>query len=183
MDTDELSRQQRQVYDAIVNGPRASGPQHFPLVDAAGQLQGPFGLMVEFPEIGGPLQALGAALRYRTTLTGREREIAILTVARCTANSFERYAHEAAGRAAGLDETELARLHAGTFVTADAREAAVAMLTAWAVDQPTLTGIDRVTAQPLDRTSIAEVTALVGYYRTLAQLMGLFDIGAPADPN
>jgi 4-carboxymuconolactone decarboxylase len=54
------------------------------------------------------LQELGAAVRFRTRMTDRTREIAILTVATATGSEFERYAHELIGRAAGLTETELA---------------------------------------------------------------------------
>ncbi|MFB8003674.1 carboxymuconolactone decarboxylase family protein [Nocardia sp. NPDC056000] len=174
-----LTPQQRAVYQAIVHGQRSTGPQHFPLLDAQGHLQGPFGLMVEVPDIGGPLQELGAALRYHTALTAREREIAILTVARCTASDFERHAHEAVGRAIGLTDTELTALHEGTFTTPDPREQAIATLSAQLTTHPLTTPADLPATDILDRASVIEVTTLAGYYRTLSQLMGIFGIGAP----
>ncbi|MCP2320140.1 4-carboxymuconolactone decarboxylase [Nocardia amikacinitolerans] len=176
---DALTARQRAVYDAIVHGPRTTSPQHFQIADADGRLLGPFGLMVEVPETGEPLQALGAALRYRTSLTAREREIAILTVARCTASAFERYAHEAVGRAAGLTDDEIDGLRTGHFVAANDREAAVAALAACSADTSILTPDNRPENDVLARTAVIEVTVLAGYYRSLAQLMGLFSIGAP----
>ncbi|MFF2554151.1 carboxymuconolactone decarboxylase family protein [Nocardia sp. NPDC058058] len=174
-----MTPRQRAVYEAIVHGQRASGPQHFPLLDSQGRLQGPFGLMVEVPEVGDPLQELGAALRYHTALTAREREIAILTVSRCTASNFERYAHEAVGRAIGLTDPELTALREGTFTTPDPREQAIATLSEHLTLRPVATPGDLPPAGILDRASVIEITTLAGYYRTLAQLMGVFDIGAP----
>jgi hypothetical protein len=39
---DSLAPAQRALYNAIAGGLRASGPQHFPLLDADGCLRGPF---------------------------------------------------------------------------------------------------------------------------------------------
>lgn len=174
---EDLDADQRALYDAITGGARGAGVQHFELRDTAGRLHGPFGLMLHVPRVGMPLQALGAALRFETELTPREREIAILTVARITDSSFERYAHNAVGAAVGLEAAELAALEDGTFTGQDPREDAVAALAA------RLTGT--ATVHPADVASILppqivlEVTAMAGYYRLLAQMMGLFDVGAP----
>ena len=56
---------------------------------------------------GSALQDLGAAVRYRSRLTDRAREIAILVVAHHWHSAFEIYAHEAVGAAAGLSAGEL----------------------------------------------------------------------------
>lgn len=177
-----MNEEQRAVYDAITGGPRAAGPQHFALVAPDGSLNGPFGLMVQVPALGAPLQELGAAIRYRTSLSDREREIAILTVARITGSDFERYAHEAVGRAAGLTAEELERLRDGTFAGGGHREVAVARLSARLAESPAATAADRqAVAEHLDDDAVVEVAVLAGYYRTLAQMMVLFDIGVPAD--
>ena len=69
------------LYERITTGPRASGPQHFPLTRADGSLTGPFDGFLLNPRLGEALQAVGAAIRYEGALTPRAREIAILTVA------------------------------------------------------------------------------------------------------
>lgn len=177
---DQLNDAQRAVYEAIVGGPRASGPQLFELTAPDGSLHGPFGLMVQLPPLGAPLQELGAAIRYRSHLTDREREIATLTLARTTDSDFERYAHEAVGRAVGLTTEEIAGLRDGTFTGDSHREAAIARLSARLAESPAVTAEDRqALAADLDDDTVIAVTILVGYYRTLAQMMGLFDIGAP----
>ena len=176
----DLSDAQRALYDAIVGGPRGSGPQHFALTTADGALTGPFGVMVHEPALGAPLQELGSAIRYATGLTARVREIAILTVAAATGSAFERYAHERVGRAVGLTDSELAALGEGRFATDDAVEES-----AYALCRRLLDGRSRLTdeeyaelAGVLGSTTVTELVVLVGYYRTLAQLLDVFDVGA-----
>ena len=118
----ELGDAQRALREQILGGPRGSGPQHFPLVREDGSLTGPFGVMLHEPALGAPLQELGSAIRYATGLSARTREIAILAVASATGSTFEAYAHERVGRAAGLTEDELAALADGSFTSADPHE-------------------------------------------------------------
>jgi 4-carboxymuconolactone decarboxylase len=181
----DLDVDQRALYDAITTGARGSGVQHFQLTDAAGRLHGPFGLMLHVPRVGMPLQALGSALRFETELTDREREIAILTVARIADSAFERHAHAAVGAAVGLSPEELTALQAGTFIGQDAREDAVAALSARLADTAVVRPGDL--DETLPHGIVLELVAMAGYYRLLAQMMGLFDIGAPvpahADPD
>lgn len=177
---DQLDADQRAVYDAIAGGDRAKGVQHFPLTAPDGSLHGPFGIMLHAPGIGAALQELGSTIRYRTGLSTRVREIAILQVATAYDSDFERYAHEAVGRAAGLSEDELAALRAGTFTSTDPVEQASAdlcssLLGRHRVDESSYAALSAV----LGVESMIELTTLVGYYVTLAQLLELFAVGAP----
>lgn len=177
---ERLEPDQREVYEAIAGGPRATGKQHFELRQADGSLNGPFGPMVQAPSVGLQLQELGAALRYRTSMTARGREIAILLVAVATGSEFEWYAHAAVGRAVGLTEDELLAIRESTFTSEDAVEDAIYQLgTALLAGSDTEDGVYAAHVGVLGETQAIEVTTLVGYYRTLAQLMDLFDIGVP----
>src|SRR5262245_36540217 len=86
-----LDDAQRSVYEAIAGGRRAQGPQRFRLVDADGGLEGPFNAFLLQPRLGHALQALGAAVRYETSLSDRARELAILVVAVEHDSAFEWY--------------------------------------------------------------------------------------------
>ncbi len=177
----ELDAEQRALYDTIVGGPRASGGQSFALTDAAGRLNGPFNAMLTAPPLGTALQQVGAVIRYRTTLTPRVRELAILTVAARWDSEFERYAHEPLGAAAGLTPDEIETLRqGGTPALNDAAErAAMALVRA------------AVTAEDVDDESYAaavaalgvrmvfELVTLIGYYATLALQLRVFRVGAP----
>jgi 4-carboxymuconolactone decarboxylase len=179
---EHLDPDQLELYREIVSGPRSSGPQHFDLVDDTGALTGPFGIMLYAPALGRPLQELGAAIRYRTGLTGRVREIAILSVAATTGSAFERYAHERVGRAIGLTDKELSDLADGRFTSDDPQEAMAYRLCALLNrGQFPLAEEDFLELrEALGETALIELVVLVGYYRTLSQLLHVFDVGLPA---
>lgn len=174
---DELDPARRELYETITGGPRAVGPALFPLVDEEGRLNGPFNAMLLAPELGQALQALGAAIRYRSSLSPRVREMAVLAVAARWDCAFERHAHEAVGRAAGLTEEELSALRGGSAPTlADPAEAAamslVMALLDGDADEMTYGNAVAIGGERL----VFELTTLVGYYATLALQLRVFRV-------
>lgn len=108
---------------AVPTGPWSCDPE---AVTRRGRLRGPFNAMLLSPPLGGALQALGTAVRYGSTLTDRERELAILVVTARWDSAFGWESHEAIGRAAGVTQELLAALRAGAPLSAGvAREHAV----------------------------------------------------------
>jgi 4-carboxymuconolactone decarboxylase len=172
----DLDGPERALYDAVTGGPRAQGPQLFPLVDADGGLRGPFEAMLRSPAVGGPLQALGVALRYGSSLAPRVREMAVLAVAAAWDSTFEREAHEAVGRHVGLTEDELAALRDGAVpALADPVERAALDLTRALLAGGRLADADyEALAGVLGERQVFELSTLVGYYATLALQMRLF---------
>ncbi|WP_342661754.1 hypothetical protein Rruber_05581 (plasmid) [Rhodococcus ruber] len=184
----DLDDAQRAVYELIAGGDRAKGTQHFPLVAEDGSLHGPFGVMVHAPGVGAVLQELGAAIRFRTSLSARIREIAILQVAQAMGSEFEWWAHERVGRAVGLTDDELLHLSMGGFGSDDPVENAAAVFCANLLSSNVVTDAEFARAEShLSVEQMINLTVLVGYYRTLAQLMAVFAIGVPgrkpADPS
>ena len=183
----ELDDTQRALREQILGGPRGSGPQHFPLVHDDGSLTGPFGVMLHEPALGRPLQELGSAIRYATGRSDRVREIAILAVAAATGSAFEAYAHERVGRAVGLTEDELAALADGSFASTDPHERAAHALCRHLLDGGPAAHLDDAGyasyADALGTTTMTELVVLVGYYRTLADLLAVHDVGLPEEPR
>jgi 4-carboxymuconolactone decarboxylase len=177
---DQLDGPQRAVYDGIAGGDRAKGVQHFPLTAEDGSLNGPFGVMLHAPGVGAALQELGSTIRFHTDLPTRVREIAILQVAHATGSEFEWWAHERVGRAAGLTEAELMELSMGSFRGQDPFEAAAAAFVGNLLTSSTVTDQEFADASGvLSTEQLIDLTVLVGYYRTLAQLMSVFAVGVP----
>lgn len=178
----ELDEEQRAVYDGIAGGDRAKGKQHFPLTDNDGALNGPFGVMLYAVSVGGPLQELGSAIRFHTELSARVREVAILQVAQALGSEFEWWAHEKVGRAVGLTDEELTAISIGSFTGRDEVERACYEVAANLLSSSTVTEEEFARASTvLSNRVLVELSVLVGYYRTLAQTMTLFDIGVPAN--
>jgi 4-carboxymuconolactone decarboxylase len=176
-----LNAAQAELYAAMTGGPRGGGNQPFQLVDDAGALTGPFNAMLLEPAVGEALQALGAALRYRGSLPARARELAILIVAAHTECEFEQYAHEAAGRRAGLSEDDLATIRAGQAPDlADPAERALVDATWTLARTGDLTDEQYAAAEAeLGQAGLFELTTLVGYYSTLALQLRVFRVETP----
>jgi AhpD family alkylhydroperoxidase len=177
----DLDAEARALYDRITGGPRAQGAQAFPLTDAAGRLHGPFNAMLVSPEIGGTLQEVGAAIRYRSALSHREREIAILEVSVVRRCEFEWYAHERVGRASGLTGDELhALLHADPSPTFDSREKLVRQVAQTCLLQRTLDDeLHREAELVLGTRALMDCISLVGYYDLLALKMAVWQTPLP----
>ena len=172
------------LHAALVGGRRGTGPQAFDLTAPDGSLVGPFGLMLQAPHLGEPLEELGAAVRFETSLTDRVREVAILTVAVATDSGFERWAARA-GREAGRAERDRARRHPGGDVRrrrrrrpgrGDGRTASPAGSSS---DAPSTTTTYAAGVARLGEQGVLELVVLVGYYAMLAQMMEVFGVEAP----
>lgn len=163
---------------SIAGGPRANGP--FPLVEADGSLNGPFGVMLHAPAIGGALSSLGEAIRYRSSLDARLREIAILAVGATRRSGYEVWAHERVAASMGFSAEEISALTDGSWSSGDERESVVhqcAVVLAAGRDLPEELVQQLVSA--LGETGAVELVALVGYYCSLAMLLQSFQIDAP----
>jgi 4-carboxymuconolactone decarboxylase len=174
---DDLGTARRALYDAITGGPRGTGPRPFPLTDDEGVLRGPFDAFLLSPELGDALQRLGATVRYRTALDDRVREIAILMVAARRDSAFERAAHEPIGRAAGVTEDEIREIREhGAPRLDDPREAACVTVTRALLDGDVDDETWAACVPPLDRSTVFELSTLVGYYSTLALQLRVFRV-------
>jgi 4-carboxymuconolactone decarboxylase len=149
----DLDDQQRALYDAIAGGPRATGPRLFALTDAAGRLNGPFNAM------------------------------AILAVAAHWDSAFERYAHEAVGRVAGLTDEELRSLRDGEQPLLDdpAEQAALDVVRALLAEGDVADPLFQRAVSLIGDQAVVELTSLVGYYVTLALQLRVFRVGLPAE--
>ncbi len=175
-----LDERQGELFDAIAGGPRASSA--FSPVGDDGGLVGPFNAMLLHPPIGDPLQRLGAAIRYRGTLSDRAREIAVLLVAAHAGSAFEQYAHERIAVHIGLSDAEIAVLHEGRApVLADPGETAVATATLRILDRRALDDDEYAEAvDVLGAATLFELTTLIGYYQLLATQLRVFGVDRPA---
>ena len=176
---DELSAEQRVVYDAIAGPPRGNGT--FTVVYDDGALAGPFNAMLLAPAVGNAVQALGAVLRFEGALDGRLRELVICAISADLDSAYEWYAHSRVAATVGIVEDELEHLRKGGIPpTLSPAERAALDLTRLLLRGATVD--DDTHARVLSHfghAGVAELSLLVGYYRMLAGLLAVGDIPAP----
>jgi 4-carboxymuconolactone decarboxylase len=86
---DELTPEQKAMIDHILAGPRGSA-------------SGPFNVLLRSPEMGDLTQALGAYLRFKSSIPHKLNELAILITGRFWNAQYEWYAHHKIALEAGL---------------------------------------------------------------------------------
>jgi 4-carboxymuconolactone decarboxylase len=181
LSSDQMTPEQVGLYREILNGPRGQGPRAVLLSTGAGGLAGPFNAMLYAPEVGHALQELGAAIRFRTHLAPRVREMAILVVAQAWGSEYERDSHEPIGREAGLTEPEIEALRAGADPGfADEQERVAYSVVRSLTGPGDLDDQEYATAvAALGEQALVELSTLVGYYATLALQLRIFRVSDP----
>lgn len=167
LDPDDLSEDQQRLYASLQNRPeiRANG------------LVGPFAVWMHAPDLGAPMAALGAGIRFQASLPANATEVAICTTGVHYGASFEVAAHLPLAISAGVDQGALSRLAAGEdpgFEGDDALAHAVAseLLRTHTVSSGTYRdAVERFGAQ-----GVVELTTTVGYYALNALLLNAFEI-------
>jgi 4-carboxymuconolactone decarboxylase len=181
LSSEEMTADQVDLYREILSGPRGQGPRAIQLSDGTGGLAGPFNAMLYAPSVGHALQELGAAIRFRTTLTPRVREMAILVVAQAWDSGYEQASHEPIGREAGLTEPEIEALRSGQDPEFTDPTERVAYSVTRALTVPADLDDQEYAAaiSVFGEEGLVELSTLVGYYATLALQMRIFRVPAP----
>jgi 4-carboxymuconolactone decarboxylase len=183
LSSEEMTPEQVDLYREILGGPRGQGPRAVLLASGAGGLAGPFNAMLYAPLVGHALQELGAAIRFRTQLAPRIREMAILVVAQAWDSAYERDSHELLGRDAGLTDQEIEALRDGEDPGFADKQEQVAYSVVRALTGPGADLDDEqydTAAAVLGERALVELSTLVGYYATLALQLRVFRVGGPA---
>ena len=96
----DMNEAQRTMTRHVLDGPRTA-------------MGGPFNVMLRSPVMGDLAQALGAQVRFHSSLPAALREMAILISARHWTAHYEWSVHKSAALTAGLDPAIIAALAAG----------------------------------------------------------------------
>lgn len=165
---EDMDADQRRVYDKIVSGRR-------------GRIQGPLRAALHNAELADRWQALGELLRYHTTLTPRQSELAILVTGRACRSPFEWYAHRLEAEKAGIEAPVIEALLAEQMPAALSDDDAA--IVRYAVELNRHNSVsDSTYADALRRFGerrLVELTALVGYYTMVAMTLNAHEIPLP----
>jgi 4-carboxymuconolactone decarboxylase len=161
---------QRKLRDAIASGPRGR------LI-----MNGPFGCFLHAPEYGEVAQALGAQVRFRTSLPPRLSEFAILTTARLWRAQYEWFAHAPIAEKAGVLPQTIRDLKAGRKpVRAPADERALhdfitELYRTRRVSDATYRRVHKL----LGDAGMVELVGILGYYSLISMTLNVFRAAIP----
>jgi 4-carboxymuconolactone decarboxylase len=165
---EELSPEQRKVYDAIVSGRR-------------GKLVGPLRAALHNPELADKWQQLGELLRYRTSLPARLSELAILVTGRHFDCQLEWQQHVPIALQEGVTEPVVGAIRIGqtpAFEKDD--EAAIYNYSRELHERHFVSeSVYQRALEIVGNTGLVELTALLGYYAMVAMTLNAHEIPLP----
>lgn len=169
---EEMSADQKRVYDAVVAGPR-------------GTIVGPLRAVIHSPELADRWQKLGEYVRYNTVIPEHLKELAILITARRWNSELEWTIHRPIAENSGLSKCTVDTLRTGLepdLPAAEEREIYEFVREL----QTTGRVSDSAYVPILERwgeRGIVELTAVTGYYTMVAMMLNAHDIPLPEGTN
>jgi 4-carboxymuconolactone decarboxylase len=146
-----------------------------------GALRGPYGVLLHHPPLCERVGALGEQLRFRSGLSGPDRELAILTVGREIEAAYEWVAHEIIARREGTRPEAIAVVLDGRPTAALTPRESVIVDTVRALYRARrLTQAEFARAEAeLGRRNLVELVTLAGYYGMIGAILSAFDVDLP----
>jgi len=168
LNRDQLKPEDQKFYDAIA--------------DSRGGVRGPYGVLLHSPDLASRVAHTGSYVRYNLDLPEALRETIILATAREIKSQYEFYAHARLARQAGLSENTIQAIVHGTAPQglAGDEERVVRyvqeLLRNHKISNATFNAVrDRFGMQ-----MTLEITALVGHYLLVGQILAAFEVELPA---
>ena len=159
---DQLTPEQKTMVEHLFAGER-------------GGMNGPFNVLLRSPEMGDLAQKLGAQLRFHSTLSGKQRELAIIITARYWTAQYEWTAHRRLALQAGVS-TEIAdAIAAGKRPSSLEPDEEIVynfcneILNTKQVSDATY----KAAVDKLGERGVVDLTALVGYYQFVSMILNL----------
>jgi 4-carboxymuconolactone decarboxylase len=172
---DELTSAGQAVWDAIV------GTRGRAVMTQRGGLAGPFNAFVHSPDVGRELTALGATLRFGTSIERRLTEVAIITVGARWQAEFEWWAHARMATSHGVPEAVVDAIGRGADPPFEAEDERIvhAVASQLALDGRLDQDVYAVASELLGDAGMVELVALCGYYTLISFVLNAFDVPIP----
>jgi 4-carboxymuconolactone decarboxylase len=165
---DQMTPEQREGYRFLVDGPR-------------GRLPGPYKVWVHNPKLVHAAAPLGQHFTPgQSSLTEREREIAVVVMTSRWRSAYPTAAHENRGKEVGLPAAMVEAIIAGLPASfADAREQVVyEVAMALAGDRLVPRGLHDRAVAALGHERITDLIVLMGYYTAVSLTMNFYAVPA-----
>jgi 4-carboxymuconolactone decarboxylase len=173
IDESHMTEAQRALLEALRSGPRG----------ASITPRGPFAVWMHAPELGHFAQALGGYCRYKTSLTPRLSEFAILCTARLWRAQYEWFAHAPIAEKAGVSSKTIENLRLGR-PPKSAQKDERAIYEFIQELYKTRRVSDRTykkTHSLLGEKATVELVGILGYYALISMTLNVFRMSPPED--
>lgn len=164
----QMTPEQRNAYRGLVDGPR-------------GGLPGPYKIWVHNPKLVQAASPMGSHFTPgQSSLSEREREIAVIVINSKWHSAYPTHAHERRGKEVGLPTATVEAMIAGLPASfPDAREQMVyEMAMALAAGRLVPQGLYDRAVKLLGHESITDVIVLMGYYTCVSLTMNFYAVPA-----
>lgn len=168
-----MNEAQRSLMAALRAGPR--GQSITP--------RGPFAVWLHAPEFGHLAQALGGHCRYKTALSPRLSEFAILCTARLWRAQYEWFAHQPMAEKAGVKTKTIADLRSGRepkSAPKDERAIHAFVQELYSTNRVSDRTYNRVHAF-LGDAAMVELVGILGYYALISMTLNVFRMMPPPE--
>ena len=158
----EMTAAQKKMFEGLISGERRGA-------------SGPFNVLLRSPEMGDLAQQFGASMRYHSSIPPKLNELAIIITARHWTSQYEWYAHRRAAQTAGLSQSIIDAVAAGTRPAAMAADEAAVydfcteLLTTKQVSDATFNAArDR-----FGERGVVDLIGVTGYYQLVSMLLNV----------
>jgi len=165
---EELSPEQREVYDAIASGPR-------------GQVRGPLAMWLHRAGLASRAQALGQYCRYDSALPPRLSELAILVMARTWMAEFEWWAHKPIALKAGVPSDVVEAIRVGKTPEFSLADEAVVydFITELHATRNVSDALYQRALDVLGKDMVVDLVGVAGYYTLISMTINVFGVVPP----
>ena len=159
---DQLTPEQKTMVEHLFAGER-------------GGMNGPFNVLLRSPEVGDLAQKLGAQLRFHSTLTAKQRELAIIITARYWTAQYEWTAHRQLALKAGISPAIADAIAAGKRPPSlePDQEVVYNFCNEMLHTKQVSDGTYKAAVDKLGERGVVDLTALVGYYQFVSMILNL----------
>ena len=153
------------------------------IATSRGRVSGPFSVLLNSPEVAGRAAHLGSYIRFESTLSPAERELAIITTAREFDCAFEWAAHAKLAQEAGVRDAAIETIaNNGELSDLTDDEALIVgygreILKSHRVSDDTFAAAK----SRFGEQGVTELTATIGYYGMLACALNAFEVRPSSD--
>jgi 4-carboxymuconolactone decarboxylase len=170
---EQMTALQRALRDAIYSGPRGIRKK----------LTGPFQIWLNAPELGHLAQALGAHVRYKTSLSPRLSETAICVTAQIWKAHYEWFAHAVLAEKAGVKPQTIKDIQNGRAPKPAAKDeqAIIEFVRELYKTRRISDKMYKRVHAFLGDAGTVELVGICGYYALIAMTLNVFRAQIPAD--